>query len=605
MKKILLPVMTAAICLSASHTAFAQYSFSDISGSQYEWCADQIQSMHEAGYVNGYEDGTYRPDNQVTKLEGIALFARAMGSSNEANIEAIELGHEQYDSAINTCSLPWGTDEIAYMMYKGAFTAADLTTYLSGAAKNEAMTRGEAAVIITKAMGGESVIKGYTSVSLDYKDARDIPSNILPYVKYVSDEGIMNGIEYEFLADGTVTRSQMAVMLARVVESCGYSFEQCRIETIDTDSNEITLLVDGESEVYEITDNTLFYIRGSQTQLSEMPDNVSAIVQFADDELVAVDSLSKESDKIVTAVYSGYNTMGNHIELRAKVDGAASVSTYVCVANVPITYQGSPATIKSLKAGDVISLSISNGEIQSISASEKAETISSATVSSLNIEDGELYITIESGNDDYNGMKYPVATDAEVKKNSKTTTMSDVYVGDKVTLKILYGKVTEVTATSTYTTVSGSISSILISDMPEITVKVEGKDKTYQVPSSCNIQVNGETGSVYDLRVGDSLTLTVQSDAVTKIVTTSTVVTTDGKVDGVVTAVNTSYGFISVLMDGSETPVTVFCNDNKTKFMDYDGDTIKMASISIGDTVECRGTTTTGAFSAKFVIVSD
>lgn len=605
MKKILLPVMTAALCLSAAQSAFAAYSFSDINGSQYEWCAEQIEKMHKAGYLNGYEDGTYRPDNQVTKLECIALFARAMGSTEDANIEALELGHEQYDSAINTCSLSWGTDEVAYMMYKGALTAADLTTYLSGSLKNEPMTRGEAAVIITKAMGGEATVKGYTSVSLDYKDARNIPSNILPYVKFVSDEGIMNGIEYEFLADGTVTRSQMAVMLARVAERCDYSFEQCRIATVNDEANEVTLTVDGKDTVYSVTDDTSLYIRGDEVGLDDIPENVSAIATFSGDELKSLDSLSKESDKVITAVYSGYNNVSNHIEIRVKVDGAASASSYMCVANVPITYQGSPATIKSLKTGDSIQLSISNGEVQSISASEKSVTISSATVAALNIEDGELYITIESSNSEYDGKKYMVNSDVSVKKNSAESTMSEVYVGDKVTLELQYGKVKKVNATSTYTTVSGNLVSILIADMPEITVKVEGKEKTYQIPSSCSVLINGEAGSVYDLRVGDSLTLTVQSEAVTKIVTTSTVVTTDGKVDGVVTAVNTSYGFISVLMDGYDTPVTVFCKDSVTKFMDYEGNSVKMGAISVGDTVECRGTTTTGAFSAKFVIVSD
>ena len=37
--------------------------------------------MAEQGYINGYEDGTYRPDNEVTRLETILLFARAMGSN--------------------------------------------------------------------------------------------------------------------------------------------------------------------------------------------------------------------------------------------------------------------------------------------------------------------------------------------------------------------------------------------------------------------------------------------------------------------------------------------------------------------------------------------
>ncbi len=49
-----------------------------------------------------------------------------------------------------------GTDEIAYLMYKGALKKTDLDTYLKDDEKKDTpMKRYEAAIIITKAMGGE------------------------------------------------------------------------------------------------------------------------------------------------------------------------------------------------------------------------------------------------------------------------------------------------------------------------------------------------------------------------------------------------------------------------------------------------------------------
>ena len=605
MKKTLfaLTALTATVCMSAS--AFADtYSFSDITESRYSWCAPQIEEMYDAGYITGYEDGTFRPDNQVTKLEGIALFARSMGSGEDANAELLELAHSQYDSALSTCGLSWGQDELAYMLYKGAFTNADLTTYITGTTKNQPLTRGEAAVIITKAMGGESKATSSSSVSLDYSDARTISANIRQYVAFVTEEGIMNGMDDgSFSPDGTVTRSQIAVMLARAVEACDYTFERVRVTEVDEEASMITLSGSNE-QTYEVTNDTNLYIKGESAQISDIPDNVSAVAQFSGDSLFSLDALSDESDTEITAVFKGYNTVGGVIQVRVTVGNSSTVSTYTCIADVPITYQGSPATIKSFKNGDSIVLEVSDGKVQSITGGGKSETISNATITAIDIGETDLTITISSGNDEYDGKTYTVASDVSVTKNSSASDMASVYVGDKVTLTLEYGVVTKVAATSSVNTVSGILKSVTIAAQPEITITVEGKDQTYQVPQDCIVTINEQEGSLYDFRVGDSLVLTVQSDAVTRIRCSTSTITTTGRVYGTVTAINTSYGFISVMAEDSEVPVTIFCRDNNTTFIDEKGSSLKMNSINAGDIVECRGATTNGAFVATLVIVT-
>lgn len=598
-------VITALCAVTSVHAD--TYSFTDISASQYSWCAPYIEDMYKAGYVNGYEDNTYRPDNQVTKLEGIALFARAMGSSDAVNSGILEIAHSQYDSALSTCSLSWGEDELAYMMYKGALTAADLTTYISGTTKNEPMTRGEAAVIITKAMGGEVSATSSSGVSLSYTDANKIPSNILQYVKYVSDAGIMNGMDDgSFSADGTVTRSQIAVMLSRAVEKCDYTFYQARINSIDTEASSITIEAAELGEhTYELTSDTKCYILGEVALLSDLPENVTAIVQYSGDTPVSIDAMSDVPDEQVVAIYSGYNTVAGVIQIKVK-DTASSdvVKTYNCIENVPITYAGSPATIKSFKSGDTITLELAGGVVQAISGGEKSETVSNVTIEAIDIGDTDLSITISSANSEYDGKTYPVSSNVRVTKNNSDSDMSSIYVGDRVTLTIEYGEVVKVVATSSITTVSGTLTKLVIANQPEITVMVEGKERTYQIPQDCIVLINEEDGSLYDFRVGDSLVLTVESQAVTKIKCSTSVVSTSGRVNGVVTAVNTSYGFISVMSEDTDVPITVFCSATKTTFIDEKGSSVKMNDISIGDTIECRGETSNGAFVASLIIVT-
>lgn len=42
--------------------------FTDIDG---HWAYEQIKLCHESGYIRGYEDGTFRPDNAITRAEAV------------------------------------------------------------------------------------------------------------------------------------------------------------------------------------------------------------------------------------------------------------------------------------------------------------------------------------------------------------------------------------------------------------------------------------------------------------------------------------------------------------------------------------------------------
>ncbi len=606
MKKRFMSLAVAAVMLCSAVPAFAEYTFSDIAEPQYDWCAPQIEEMSAAGYINGYEDGTYRPDNQVTKLECIALFARAMGSNDENNDEVMELAHAQFDSALTASSLVWGKDELAYMMYKGALIAADLITYINGDAKNLPMTRGEAAVIITKAMGGEADATSDASVSLHYKDAREIPTNILQYVKFVTDEGIMNGIDDAFCADGTVTRSQIAVMLSRVTEKCDYSFKKARINSIDEEESIINFTVNGEEATeYEYTDDTAFSIKGDAAQVSSIPQNVAALVQFSGETPVLFDAMSEHPDEEVTAIFAGYNASSSSMTINVKMsENSQNIKSYNCDVNVPVTYAGSPATIKALKSGDTIILSMSDGKVKAIIAVEKNTEIKNAKIADIEIDGENVYVTIASADKTYDGKTYEVSGSVSVIKNNKESEMSSVYVGDTVNLTLRYGKITQIKATAINSTVEGILTKINIGTETEITLNIAGKEEVYQIPVSCTIEKNGEAADVYALRLNDTLKVTVQSGAVINIKSVASNTVAAGKVSGTVSAVNPTYKFVSVMTEDSATPVNVYVNA-QTKYTVIRGSSsgASLTTITTGDTVECYVTASNGAYIASDIVI--
>ncbi|WP_165861243.1 S-layer homology domain-containing protein [Paenibacillus paeoniae] len=50
------------------------------------WAKDAIAQALQAGYITGYEDGTFRPDAQITRAEMAVMVARALGLSLQGNV---------------------------------------------------------------------------------------------------------------------------------------------------------------------------------------------------------------------------------------------------------------------------------------------------------------------------------------------------------------------------------------------------------------------------------------------------------------------------------------------------------------------------------------
>ncbi len=68
--------MFLAICLLLSIPTISLAQASDIQGS---WAEKQINDWVEKKLINGYEDGTFKPENQITRAEFAALVNRALG----------------------------------------------------------------------------------------------------------------------------------------------------------------------------------------------------------------------------------------------------------------------------------------------------------------------------------------------------------------------------------------------------------------------------------------------------------------------------------------------------------------------------------------------
>ena len=56
--------------------------FTDISG---HWAEDYINRAAAAGWINGYADGTFRPNAYITRAEAVTLINRMLDRAPDAN----------------------------------------------------------------------------------------------------------------------------------------------------------------------------------------------------------------------------------------------------------------------------------------------------------------------------------------------------------------------------------------------------------------------------------------------------------------------------------------------------------------------------------------
>ena len=74
-KKFLSGVLSAALLLSTVSVAAA--GFSDVENDPtVKWAVPYINEMAEKGYIKGYEDGTFKPNNTISKTESLILLSR-------------------------------------------------------------------------------------------------------------------------------------------------------------------------------------------------------------------------------------------------------------------------------------------------------------------------------------------------------------------------------------------------------------------------------------------------------------------------------------------------------------------------------------------------
>lgn len=209
--KTLLSLIAAAILMFSSFLSpakaivlfddvFANHSF-----------AFEIAYLYEEGIINGYPDGTFRPDDPVTRAHAVAMIGRALNlddTSRSTGFRDVPASH-RFSGYIASAA----EEEIIYGFANNYFRP-DWT-----------VTRGQTAAILDRAF--------YFPEAPD-NDFRDMSENHFAFdsVSRLAHQGVARGYpDNTFRPDVPVTRAQFSAFLARTIEPSFIPDKQDLLET--------------------------------------------------------------------------------------------------------------------------------------------------------------------------------------------------------------------------------------------------------------------------------------------------------------------------------------------------------------------------------------
>lgn len=190
-KRTLSMALAAALAFSPVQ-AFA--ASSDIAG---HWAEDVITQWENAGMISGYEDGTFRPNNSVTRAEFVIMMNNALGltEAGEVSFSDVQPGN-------------WFYNAVAIAVAAGYCSGYEDGTFKPSAT----ITRAEAAVMIANAAGLEQDATG----AAGFTDS--IPAWAQGSVGAVVKAGFMSGYpDGTFAANQSITRAEAVSSLNRVI----------------------------------------------------------------------------------------------------------------------------------------------------------------------------------------------------------------------------------------------------------------------------------------------------------------------------------------------------------------------------------------------------
>ncbi|MDF2678539.1 MAG: S-layer y protein [Bacillota bacterium] len=161
------------------------------------WAEETINLWIDKGYINGYSDGSFKPDGLITRAEFVTMVNKLYGYTEKADINFTDVKDSD-----------WYYEEIQKGFKSGYISGVSETNFYP----NDNLTREQAAVIISKIMNMEENIENTNS----FIDEDKISDWAKGYVNSAANSNLILGYkDFTFKPQNPIKRAEAIVILFR------------------------------------------------------------------------------------------------------------------------------------------------------------------------------------------------------------------------------------------------------------------------------------------------------------------------------------------------------------------------------------------------------
>lgn len=609
--KILILSLVIAMAFS---TVVSAVTFTDISN---HWAKDWINRVAELKIVTGYEDGTFRPEKNVSVLESLIMMSRLYEIDEEIKVQIIEENKPKLEKISAASDYKWAFEGLSLILELGVVSESGLENMFKNKTITQYATKEEIAVLLTKTMMLGDEAKDLKVSILPFNDASEISSSAKPYIYVMYDKKILTGNnEKNINPKSNIKRAEMATMLDRAYsyikdndvepnpENYKPSVEVKGIiteVTIGDVESYIYIQQDNkESTIVRINENTKIYLNDKKVNVSQIKKDM--LIKCKIDEqriakIVEVDSLTQ----IVKGTIS-YVAFSPPAKIKINNENNKKTTYDIPSENIEIYIDGKSTELKNLEEDDLITLRMKNDVVYRIDSISRIQKYT-GKITNINYENLPIKMTIKI-KDKEDLMTFEYTSDVEVTRNDEKSSFDQVRVGDEVTVTTDYDEMIKVNTSAAEAQMKGTIKEILIA--PQVKIKISDEDgelKEYLVSNSVKINLGTKNATIYDLRLGYQVNLNTSNNEIVTIEAAE--IQTASNFTGKVIFVNTSDKLLMMqnINQNGKTELVYVRVVNSTKIFNISGDTKYIKDISEGKNIMTTVVTQGGEYVAVSIII--
>lgn len=607
--KIILMTVVLSILFTVTASAAA---FTDISN---HWAESYIERVAKNGLVSGYDDKTFKPDNNVTVLEALVMLSRLYDIDEDIKDEVIEKYELALEEMANTRYYEWSFEYLSVIIELGVVSENGIKDMFSKKTIFQDATREEIAVLLTKAMmlGDEAQsLKVYT---LPFNDAEKISTAARPYIYVMYDKEILQGDSKKNInPTNKITRAEISTVLDkafRYVEKNDVypdfddyvptTVSEGFITKLATEKGEDYIYINNSKNVesiVKINNDTEIYINGRVKKFSDLKKDM--LVKCKVDENKYAVKIEADSTKeivrgtinIVAYSSPASVTINNKDKDKIKYDVPSSAEVYL---------DGKETELRNLKKNDEITLFLDNNKVYQINAVSRIKYYD-GTISAIDYSSYPIRVSVKTAEEVIK--TFELSSDVEVTRNDKESSFDRVRVGDEVTVTTEYDDMIKINTVAKEAEMSGTIKEIIIGTTNKIKIADKNGDiEQYTVSNSVVVTMGNKNASINDLRVGYNVNINTSGGEIVTIEASElqTVINFSGKA----IFINRDDKIIMMqnLNSSGQTELIYLKVTNNTRIINISGDTRYLKDITEGQYISSTAVSQNGEYVAVSIII--